>query len=145
MRSTSWFSLRSVPGQDDADEHNLAELNRNVQSFGVFLLEVITGRPPCDEQGASLVDWAAEYLGDPKMMWYTCDPSLKSHNHDELVALCKIVNLCFSDQKPSMAEITQMLTDVLRLSPETVAAKSTAALWAQLDLQDDSASSELSG
>ena len=141
----SWFSLKSIAGYDEAENHD-HDYESNIYNFGVFLLEVITGRPPQDEQGASIVDWAAEYLGDPKMMWYTVDPALKSHNHDELVALCKIVNMCLAadSQRPSMAEITEMLTDVLRLTPEMVAAKSTASLWAQLELQDDSASSEMS-
>jgi serine/threonine protein kinase len=133
----SWFSLKSEAGSSS----NSQELgfDSNVYSFGVFLLEAITGRPLQDEQGASIVDWAAEYLGDPKMMWYMVDPSLKSHNHDELVALCKVVNMCLV-HSPSMAQVTEVLTDVLRLSPEMVAPKSTAALWAQLELQDDSAS-----
>lgn len=144
----SWFSLRSVAGYDEAESSHRhdPDFESNIYSFGVFMLEVITGRPSQDEQGASIVDWAAEYLADPKMMWYMVDPTLKSYNHDELVALCKIANLCLATdtQRPSMQRVTDMLADVLRLSPAMVAAKSNAALWAQLELQDDSSASEIS-
>ena len=141
----SWFSLKSMVGSDLAESSN-HDFESNVYNFGVFLLEVITGRLPRDEQGASIVEWATEYLSDQKMMWYMVDPTLKSYNHDELVGLCDVVNLCLAPEteRPSMQRITEMLMEVLRLTPDMVAAKSTAALWAQLELQDDSAESEMS-
>nr|PNR62256.1 hypothetical protein PHYPA_000680 [Physcomitrium patens] len=78
------------------------------------------------------------------MMWYMVDPSLKLYNHDDLVALCKIIQLCLAskNRRPSMRKITNMLTEVLKLSPEMVGPKSTALLWAALELQDDNPESQ---
>jgi hypothetical protein len=70
------------------------------------------------------------------------DPTLKNYNHDDLVTLCKIVTMCLAsrNRRPSMRKVTSMLAEVLKLSAESVGPKSTALLWAQLELQDDDSS-----
>jgi hypothetical protein len=85
------------------------------------------------------VEWASEYLADPKMVWYMVDPSLKSYNHDELVALCRIASLCLSpkNRRPTMRRVVFMLAEVLGITPELAAPKSSALLWAQLELEDE--------
>lgn len=139
-------SFRSVIGYDDSDaDRHSPDFESNMHSFGILLLEVISGRVPHSELTGSLVEWANEYLNDPKMVWYMVDPSLKSYNHDDLVALCKIVSLCLAsrNRRPSMRKVTTMLAEVLKLAPETVGPKSSAnLLWAQLELQDDDTNSE---
>lgn len=138
-QKTSSFTLKSIK-HVNAESPDLQSpgFDFDIHSFGVFLLEVITGRAPQREGAASLVEWAGEYLSDPEMMWYMVDPTLKYYNHDELVGLCKIVAQCLSTetQRPSMLQICDKLGELLRLTPALVAAKSTAALWAQLELQD---------
>lgn len=138
---SSWLAPRVV-GYDEAEgvaDRHSPDFESNIYSFGVLLLEVISGRVPQSERTGSLVDWANEYLGDPKMVWYMIDPALKTYNHDDLVALCKIVALCLAsrNRRPSMRKVTAMLAEVLKLTPEAVAPKSTALLWAQLELNDD--------
>lgn len=139
-QKTNWLGPRAV-GYDDLEgsDRRSPDFESNMYSFGVFLLETITGRRPHGEHTDSLVDWANEYLSDPKMVWYMVDPSLKSYNHDELVALCRIVTLCLSlrSRRPTMRKVTNMLAEALNISPESAGAKSTALLWAQLELEDD--------
>lgn len=141
---TRWLGFRAV-GNDDTEssDRQSPDFESNMYSFGVFMLEVITGRLPQSEHTGSLVDWANEYLTDAKMVWYMVDPTLKSYNHDELVALCKIVTVCLSSRsrRPSMRKVTSMLSDALKMTPESAAPKSTALLWAQLELQDDTTES----
>jgi serine/threonine protein kinase len=137
-----WFGPRIVGYEDfngDSDRFG-PDFESNLFSFGVFLLEIVTGRPPHDEvTGHSLVEWASEYLADPKMVWYMVDPSLKSYNHDELVALCRIASLCLSpkNRRPTMRRVGFMLAEVLGITPELAAPKSSALLWAQLELEDE--------
>jgi serine/threonine protein kinase len=148
-KPSSWLTPRAAPaGYDDSDpgaDRHSPDFESNLYSFGVLLLEVISGRVTHSELTGSLVDWANEYLNDPKMVWYMVDPTLKSYNHDDLVALCKIVSLCLASRsrRPSMRKVTTMLAEVLKLAPEAVGPKSTANLmWAQLELQDDDTNSE---
>lgn len=143
-QKSGWLTQRSSIGYDDiegSDRHS-PDFESNMYSFGVFLLEVITGRQPQSELTGSLVDWANEYISDPKMVWYMVDPTLKNYNHDDLVTLCKIVTMCLAsrNRRPSMRKVTSMLAEVLKLSAESVGPKSTALLWAQLELQDDDSS-----
>lgn len=142
-QKSSWFAGKTSGHENGASiDHLDPDFENDIYSFGVFLLEVITGRPPETEGAPPLVEWAREYLSDPKMMWYMVDPTLKPYNHDELVAVCKVASMCLSTEspRPSLLRICDMLTDNLKLSPDVVAAKSPAALWAQLELHDDSSS-----
>ncbi|KAG0560624.1 hypothetical protein KC19_9G000600 [Ceratodon purpureus] len=140
-QKNSWLAPRVI-GFDDSEgisDRHSPDFESNIYSFGVLLLEVISGRIPQSELTGNLVDWANEYLSDSKMVWYMIDPSLKTYNHDELVALCKIVSVCLAsrNRRPSMRKVTSMLAEVLKLTPESVGPKSTALLWAQLELNDD--------
>lgn len=146
-KSSSWLGSANVHiGYEDADaDRHSPDFESNMYSFGILMLEVISGRVPHSDLHGSLVDWASEYLNDPKMVWYIVDPSLKSHKHDDLVALCKIVSSCLAarNRRPSMRRVVTMLTEVLKLTPESVGPKSSAnMLWAQLELQDDDTNSE---
>jgi len=130
---------RGISSSDQQHAGGL-DLGSNVHGFGVFLLQIVTGRPPYDEGTShSLVEWASEYLADPKMVWYMVDPSLKSYNHDELVALCRIAALCLSpkSRRPTMRRVVFMLAEVLGITPELAAPKTSALLWAQLELVDE--------
>lgn len=124
-----------------ASDHYCPGFESNMYSFGVFLLEVISGRLQYFEPEGSLVDWAVDYLYDPKMVQYLVDPTLKTHNPDELAALCKIVIMCLSNRgyrRPSMRKVTQMLSDVLKLTPKAATSKVSPLLWAQLEILDNS-------
>ncbi|KAL3682918.1 hypothetical protein R1sor_000940 [Riccia sorocarpa] len=113
------------------------DFESNVLSFGVLLLETITGRTPYSDTEGSLIDWAKEYLNDPKMMWCMVDPSLKSHNNEELVALCEIARACIqpkASRRPTMKEVTWRLSNALNMSPEAASSKCSPLLWAELEL-----------
>jgi serine/threonine protein kinase len=138
-QKSTWLTPRVDHDSETLSDRHSPDFESNIFSFGVLLLEVISGRVPQSELTGNLVDWANEYLSDPKMVWYMIDPSLKTYNHDELVSLCKIVSLCLAsrNRRPSMRKVTSMLAEALKLSPESVGPKSTALLWAQLELNDD--------
>ncbi|XP_024379737.1 protein MALE DISCOVERER 2 [Physcomitrium patens] len=114
----------------------------NMYDFGVFILQTISGRPPyCELEQENLVNWAERYLSDPKLMLHLVDPELKLHNAQELVALCKIVQMCLSDKgykRPSMRKVSRMLAEALNMTPEAATMRASPLLWAQLSILDDS-------
>ena len=114
----------------------------NMYDFGVFLLQTITGRSSCGESADSLVDWASDYLSEPKLAPRLVDPELKAHNSEELLSLCKIANLCLSNKdhkRPCMRKVSQMLAGALKMTPEAATMKTSPLLWAQLSILDDTA------
>ncbi|KAG0561452.1 hypothetical protein KC19_9G065700 [Ceratodon purpureus] len=114
----------------------------NMYHFGVFLLQTISGRPSYGESVDSLVNWASEYLCEPKLASLLVDPELKAHNSEELLALCKIANECLSNKdhkRPSMRKVSQLLAVALKMTPEAATMKASPLLWAQLSILDDTA------
>ncbi|KAL3682914.1 hypothetical protein R1sor_000936 [Riccia sorocarpa] len=138
-RRKSFSKFINAIGYDDCDGHdrNAPDFESNVLSFGVLLLETVTGRTPYSDTQGSLIEWAKEYLSDPKMMWYMVDPSLKSYGNDELVAICEIIRACIHpkpSKRPSMREVTFRLSNALNMSPEAASTKCSPLLWAELAL-----------
>ncbi|KAL2611576.1 hypothetical protein R1flu_023268 [Riccia fluitans] len=133
-RRLSLTKFKNAIGYDDPEG---PDFETNVLSFGVLLLETITGRTPYSEAEGSLIEWAKEYLSDPKMMWCMVDPSLKSYSNEELVAICEIARACIqpkASRRPSMKEVAWRLSNALKISPEEASSKSSPLLWAELEL-----------
>uniref|UniRef100_A0A1J3HQX2 Putative LRR receptor-like serine/threonine-protein kinase n=1 Tax=Noccaea caerulescens TaxID=107243 RepID=A0A1J3HQX2_NOCCA len=64
----------------NAMEHRGLNLQGNLYSFGILLLEIVSGRPSyCQERGC-LDQWAKEYLVAPDVMAGLVDPELKHFN-----------------------------------------------------------------
>lgn len=143
QKQSSWAGGNGGGCSDEweGNDRHCPGFESNMYNFGVFLLETVSGRPSYCEPGGNLVDWAAEFLNDPKQARHLVDPSLKSHNADELLALCKIVNICLSNKgykRPSMRKVSQMLADGLKMTPDAASCKVSPLLWAQLEILDDS-------
>lgn len=149
-RCTSWMGCKVSTGYVDEEWESSSEdrhcsspgFESNVYDFGVFLLQTISGRPPYLDKRGSLVNWAQEYLREPKWMAQMVDPELKSHNGEELAALCKITEMCLSSKefnRPSMRKVSQMLAEALNMTPEAATMKTSPLLWAQLSILDDTA------
>ncbi|XP_024399969.1 protein MALE DISCOVERER 2 [Physcomitrium patens] len=141
----SWMGFKVSEGYTDeweSSDRHCPGFESNVYNFGVFLLQVISGRPSyCEPVGSTLVDWASPYLADSNLVEQLLDPELKAHNSDELLALCKIVNLCLSNKgykRPSMRKVSQMMAEALNMTPEALTMKMSPLLWAQLSILDDS-------
>ncbi|BBN11382.1 hypothetical protein MPTK1_5g11430 [Marchantia polymorpha subsp. ruderalis] len=129
-----WDRYRHVPKQES-----------NVLSFGMFMLEMISGRCPYDPTEGSILLWAAEYMESNEKLWQLVDTSLASHNAEELVALVEIVKQCTNPKplkRPTMAKVTEMLAAALKISQEDASLgssgkidyKSSPLMWAKLEL-----------
>ncbi|XP_031483116.1 probable LRR receptor-like serine/threonine-protein kinase At1g63430 [Nymphaea colorata] len=103
-------------------------------SFGVLLLEIISGRPPYCKDKGFLVDWAREYLEMPEVISCLVDPQLKYFRHEDIKVVCEVVTLCIRPEpteRPSINILCSMLENGIDVSPAANLKESSLA-WAEL-------------
>ncbi|XP_042035245.1 receptor-like serine/threonine-protein kinase NCRK isoform X3 [Salvia splendens] len=98
-----------------------ASLKSDVFSFGVVLLEIITGRKPIhkasNKEAESLVIWATARLHDSKRVIHELpDPRLQGKFEEEemqvMAYLAKECLLLDPDSRPTMSEVVQILSTI---------------------------------
>ncbi|KAL9671932.1 hypothetical protein QQ045_009506 [Rhodiola kirilowii] len=108
----------------------------NVYSFGLLLLEIISGKIPVEEEG-SVVSWVEKYLDDKKKISYMIDPTLESFDDSELSAICEVIQECINPdtrQRPTMRQVTSKLREGLGISEEEASPKLALLWWKELEI-----------
>uniref|UniRef100_A0A7N1A659 non-specific serine/threonine protein kinase n=1 Tax=Kalanchoe fedtschenkoi TaxID=63787 RepID=A0A7N1A659_KALFE len=88
----------------------------DIYSFGVVLLELVTGKPPLDpEYGEKdLVKWVSAVISNGTDMAYVIDPNLDSSHKEEICRVLNIGLLCTNSlpiNRPSMRKVVKMLQE----------------------------------
>ncbi|KAL5989689.1 hypothetical protein ACLOJK_010582 [Asimina triloba] len=125
-----------ISGDEDVSELPLADTESNVYSFGILMLETISGRHHSETEG-SIIDWAMEYLSDRRNISYLVDPSLKEFKSNELDAICEVILQCVNEdpmQRPTMKEVVAKLKEATGVSPEAAAPRLSPLWWAELEI-----------
>lgn len=120
--SNASMEVRGTAGYLDPEYYSTQVLSTksDVFSFGVVLLEIVTGREPLDVQRPrsewSLVEWAKPYIRDFRIEEIV-DPGIKGQYCSEAMwRVLEVASACtesFSTFRPSMEDIVRELEDSL--------------------------------
>ncbi|KAE8699366.1 putative inactive receptor-like protein kinase [Hibiscus syriacus] len=126
---------------DGESEHSelppVVDQELNVYSFGVLLLEIISGKLAYSEKQGPIEKWASEHLNDKGSISKMIDPILKSFKYEELEVIRDVVRECLlSDprQRPTMKDVTSKLRQAINIAPEQAAPRLSPLWWAELEI-----------
>ncbi|MQL73865.1 hypothetical protein Taro_006191 [Colocasia esculenta] len=120
--SVTSLEVRGTAGYLDPEYYSTQKLSNksDVFSFGVVLLEIISGREPLKTRGPqsewSLVEWAKAYIMESRVDEIV-DPSIRSgYNAEAMWRVAEVASMCvesFAIYRPSMEDIVRELEDAL--------------------------------
>ncbi|XP_012830055.1 PREDICTED: probable inactive receptor-like protein kinase At3g56050, partial [Erythranthe guttata] len=102
------------------DEIHEPNMQSNVYSFGIVLLEIITGRLPYSAGSLSVGDWASDYLSRTQPLREMVDPTLKTFREDQLQQIGDVIRLCANSkamERPNMEGVWAKLRVITGIEP----------------------------
>ncbi|CAH8371723.1 unnamed protein product [Eruca vesicaria subsp. sativa] len=136
--SQTGLKLRK-PTSGDLDKSLLPlphEPETNVYSFGVLMLEIISGRLADSDEEGSVTKWASKYLESEKLK-DMIDPTLTTFKEEDLEVICDVARQCLrvdQSQRPTMKDVVEQLKEVINISPEQATPRLSPLWWAELEI-----------
>ncbi|KAK8629956.1 hypothetical protein V6N13_078770 [Hibiscus sabdariffa] len=127
-------------GDDDSEHSTLAHLadpETNVYSFGVLLLEIISGKFVYTEEQGHIEEWAAQYLNDKESLSNLVDPTLQAFKTEELEAICEVIQECIQAEprrRPTMGDVSTKLREAVNIAPNQAVPRLSPLWWAELEI-----------
>ncbi|KAM0852885.1 hypothetical protein ACQ4PT_051456 [Festuca glaucescens] len=118
--TTRTVKFQATPGYVDPEYVVTQELTAksDVYSYGVLMLEVVTGRPVVQDN-RSLVEWSRELIGTDYRLHELVDPAVAdTFDLDELQVMADVIHWCThrdGGARPSMKQVLRILYE--RLDP----------------------------
>lgn len=135
------FAIASKASSETESENYelppLADPEANVYSFGLLLLEIISGKLLYSDEYGPLEKWASQYLNDQCKVSHIIDLTLKSFKDNELHIICEVIQDCIQEdarKRPTMKGITTKLKKVTGISPEAATPRLSPLWWAELEI-----------
>ncbi|KAH7682100.1 Non-specific serine/threonine protein kinase protein [Dioscorea alata] len=131
--------VKKTTGDDEMDPSDLAFVDpgSNVYSFGLLMLEIISGKLPNFEEQGSLLNLVLEYLKDKSNTKNIVDLSLKDFKSNEFDIICEVIKDCTGPDpkmRPTMKEVIAKLREVIGISPEAATPRLSPLWWAELEI-----------
>ncbi|KAL8511595.1 hypothetical protein ACS0TY_018126 [Phlomoides rotata] len=144
-----WAELvaKSKNPTENESEHSEVQahahgVETNVYSFGVLLLEIISGKLPYSEEPC-LINWAVPYLNDKRRLSRLVDPTLKCFKENEVEVICEAIQSCIHEdarKRPCMKEVIEILKKGIDISPDAATPRLSPLWWAELEILSAEAS-----
>ncbi|XP_010538565.1 PREDICTED: protein MALE DISCOVERER 2-like isoform X2 [Tarenaya hassleriana] len=112
------------------------EPESNVYTYGVLLLEIISGKLSYSDEGGSIEQWASKCL-ESENLGDMVDPTLKSFKYEELEIICNVTRQCLRPEprdRPTMKEVAEQLEQVINISPDQATPRLSPLWWAELEI-----------
>ncbi|KAK9124589.1 hypothetical protein Sjap_014191 [Stephania japonica] len=109
----------------------------NVYSFGVILLEIVTGKLPYSTYDGAIVGWSSPYLRGVEPCKQMVDPTLTSFKEEQVNKLFEVIKSCIHHdpkQRPSMRDVTARLREITEMAPDGATPKVSPLWWAELEI-----------
>ncbi|CAH9113640.1 unnamed protein product [Cuscuta europaea] len=136
-----WAEFTNKSKVGDNEEHSdlppPAEPEANIYSFGLALLEIISGKLPYSEEQGPILQWASSYLNDKQKMAELIDPTLESYKDNQLLVVCEVIQECTEKEtrkRPTIDEVVSKLKEVINVSPAAAGPRFSPLWWAELDI-----------
>lgn len=132
--------IASSETKSEMRKHNdvqLATPESNIYSFGVILLEMVTGRLPYSEDNGSLKNWALNILQGNRPLRERVDPTLASFQEEQLEQVDELIKSCVHPDKkkrPRMKEVSERLREITKITPDAAVPKLNSLWWAELEI-----------
>nr|CAB3484521.1 unnamed protein product [Digitaria exilis] len=113
--------IQATPGYVDPEYVVTQEVTpkSDVYSYGVLLLELVTGKPVIQGNNRSLVEWSRELIGTDYRLHELVDPAVAdAFDLDELQVVADVIHWCTHRDgaaRPSMKQVLRILHE--RLDP----------------------------
>lgn len=115
----------------------------DVYSFGILLLELISGKKPIEKVGhglkRSIVEWAAPLVSHGELEELV-DPRLSTnYNKEELTRLVQIATMCAQndpEKRPTMLHVVDLLKGKIRDESDSTVATGHSEINLKLDLSE---------
>ncbi|KAI3899932.1 hypothetical protein MKW92_045090 [Papaver armeniacum] len=141
-----WSEATAVKmGSSDTESPLTASVDTesNIYSFGIILLEMITGGLPYCVNDVQLVEWASDYLRKTRPVKDMVDSTLKYFHEEKLEKLCEVIRSCINPdpkERPTIKDVTAQLREITAMTPDGATPKLSPLWWAELEIISTEAS-----